>query len=384
MKIVADENILYVKEAFGTLGDVQLVSGRTIAPAHVHDADILLVRSVTTVDERLLRESAVRFVGSASIGVDHVDEAYLRARGLGFAFAPGSNANSVAEYVVAALVALGPERYRDRTLGIIGLGHIGTLVREKALALGMTVLANDPPLERAGRTGLVSLETILRRSDLVTCHVPLTKDGEDVTHHLIDESALALLQRHAIVVNTSRGAVVDNAALLRALRDSRLGGAVLDVWEGEPEPDPDLIRAATLGTPHIAGYSFDGKVAGTTMLYQAACEYFKRPGGWISPITSSFGKPSAVEVDAGASLHAVLSGLVPRAYDIRQDDAGLRALVQVSGAQRRAGFDRLRATYSRRLEFRNTRVVVPVRREDLRGALQKLGFSMVSERNEFR
>lgn len=378
MKIVADENILYVKEAFGTLGDVELVPGRAIAPVHVRDAELLLVRSVTPVNERLLRGSRVRFVGSASIGVDHVDEPYLRGRGLGFAFAPGSNANSVAEYVVASLVALGSERWRDRTLGIIGLGHIGTLVREKALALGMTVLANDPPLEREGRTGLVSLETILRQSDLVTCHVPLTKDGEDVTHHLLDASALALLQRHAIVINTSRGAVVDNAALLRALRDSRLGGAVLDVWEGEPEPDPDLIQATTLGTPHIAGYSFDGKVTGTTMLYQAACEYLQRPSEWVPPITFSFGKPSAVEMDAGVSLHAALSGLVPRAYDIRQDDAGLRALVHLSGSQRGAAFDRLRATYPRRLEFRNTRVIVPTRRDDLRSALQGLGFSVVS------
>lgn len=378
MKIVADENIPYVKEAFGTLGDVVLVPGRAIGPAHVRDADVLLVRSVTRVDERLLRGSCVRFVGSATIGVDHVDEAYLRGCGIGFTFAPGSNANSVAEYVVAALVALGTERYRGRTLGIIGLGRIGTLVREKALALGLVALANDPPLERAGIPELVSLDTLLRRSDLVTCHVPLIREGEDSTHHILDESALGLLQRHAIVVNTSRGAVADNAALLRALRDGRLGGAVLDVWEGEPEPDPDLIRATTLGTPHIAGYSFDGKVAGTTMLYEAVCAYLERPRAWTSPAACLQGEPAAVVIDAGRSLDEVLSDLVPRSYDIRRDDAGLRALVQLPGPERRTAFDRLRAEYPRRLEFRNTRVMVPHGREDLRSALEAVGFSVRS------
>jgi erythronate-4-phosphate dehydrogenase len=374
VKIVADKNIPYAGEAFGTLGDVELVPGRAIGPAHVQDADLLLVRSVSAVDERLLRGSRVRFVGSATIGVDHVDEAYLRACGIAFAYAPGSNADSVAEYLVAALVALGPERYRGRTLGIIGLGRIGTLVREKALALGLTVLANDPPLERAGIPGLISLETLLRRSDLVTCHIPLTMEGEDATYHLLDESVLAALRPHAIVINTSRGAVVDNTALLRALQGGRLGGAVLDVWEGEPAPDPELIRATTLGTPHIAGYSFDGKVAGTTMLYTAACAFLGRPAAWVAPRDEP---PAPVVIDPARPLEATLPDLVSRSYDIRRDDAALRALLEMSGPERGPAFDRLRAEYPRRLEFRNIRVMMPPGGDDLRSVLATLGFSVL-------
>ncbi|HLG43654.1 MAG TPA: 4-phosphoerythronate dehydrogenase, partial [Nitrospirales bacterium] len=275
MKIVADANIPLVEEAFGQLGQVTLLPGREIGPEQVRDADVLIVRSVTSVGPALLEGSRVRFVGSATIGLDHVDEVFLNRRGIAFAYAPGSNANSVAEYVIAALLALGRERYEGRTLGLIGVGRIGTLVQEKALALGMTVLANDPPLERAGRAGLVSLDALLRGSDLVSCHVPLTREGPDATFHLLDEARLSLLQSHAVVINTARGPVVDNAALLRALRGGRIGGAVLDVWEHEPEPDPELIEAVTLGTPHIAGYSFDGKVNGTRMLYDAVCAFLE-------------------------------------------------------------------------------------------------------------
>lgn len=375
MKIVADENIPYVREAFGSLGDVVVLPGREIEPNHVRDADLLIVRSVTPVGEKLLEGSRVRFVGSATIGLDHVDEACLRARGIALAYAPGSNANSAAEYVMAALVALGRQRYAGRTLGIIGLGRIGTLVREKALALGMTVLANDPPLQRAGQAGLVSLEELLARSDIVTCHVPLTGEGPEATHHLLDASRLSLLRRHATVINTARGAVIDNAALCDTLRGKHLGGAVLDVWEGEPEPDPTLINAVTLGTPHIAGYSWDGKVAGTKMLYDAACAYLTRPSEWMPPTPESSAEPMMIE--AGRSSDEVLQGLVTRAYDIRQDDAAFRKISGLPSRERGRAFDHLRATYPRRLEFRHTTVVAPPTSPEVRETLRKVGFTVL-------
>lgn len=377
MKIVADVNIPFVVEAFGTLGEVEALPGREIGPERVRDADLLLVRSVTTVDAGLLEGSRVRFVGSATIGLDHVDQACLRARGIVLAYAPGSNANSVAEYVVAALVALGGERYVGRTLGIIGLGRIGILVREKALALGMAAPANDPPLERAGMVGLVSLEELLKRSDIVTCHVPLTREGPDATHHLLDASSLALVRPHVIVINTSRGAVVDNAALLQALRGNRIGGAVLDVWEGEPEPDPALIRAVTLGTPHIAGYSWDGKAAGTKMLYDAACAFLTRRSKWASPSPPGEASRRPVVVEAGRSLDEVLHELVPCSCDIRRDDAALRALAELSGPERGRAFDRLRGLYPKRLEFRHTSVVVPAGCSEVQEALRRVGFTVL-------
>lgn len=397
MKIVADENIPFVTEAFGTLGEITTLSGRAIGPEQVREADLLLVRSVTVVDERLLAGSSVRFVGSATIGLDHVDQAFLRARGIALAHAPGSNANAVAEYVVAALVALereapvvlGRERYAGRTLGIIGLGRIGTLVREKALALGMDVLANDPPLardglERAGEGGLVALEDLLTRSDIVTCHVPLTRDGPDATYHLLDDARLSLLPSHAVVINTARGAVVDNAALLRGLQAKRLGGAVLDVWEGEPAPDPALIRAVTIGTPHIAGYSWDGKVAGARMLYDAACVFLHRQPSWTScrpeeapppPQDEADRKPGALVVgDADRACDERLREVVLCAYDIRRDDAALRAIGELPGPERGRAFDRLRAAYPQRLEFRHTSVAASDCGAETRARLYRLGF----------
>jgi erythronate-4-phosphate dehydrogenase len=376
VKIVADENIPYVREAFGMLGEVVVLPGRAIGPDRVRDADLLIVRSVTPVGEQLLKGSRVRFVGSATIGLDHVDEAYLRMRGIALAYAPGSNANSVAEYVVAALVVLGRERYADRTLGIIGLGRIGTLVREKAFALGMTVVANDPPLERAGQSGLVSLDALLTRSDIVTCHVPLTQAGPDATYHLLDAARLSRLRRHAIVINTARGGVIDNAALLQALRDGRLGGAVLDVWEDEPEPDPALIQAVTLGTPHIAGYSWDGKVAGVKMLYDAACEYLQRSSAWIPPTPGEDAIRGSVVIDASRPLDEILGELVPRACDIRHDDAAFRAIAGLPGHECGHAFDQLRATYRTRLEFGHTRIVVPSDCGTLRDTLRRVGFTV--------
>jgi len=386
MKIVADENIPYVKEAFGTFGHVEVLSGREIGPERVREADLLLVRSVTVVDERLLAGSSVRFVGSATIGLDHIEQAFLRERGITLAYAPGSNANAVAEYVVAALVALGRERYAGRTLGIIGLGRIGTLVREKALALGMDVLANDPPLaragvERVGRDGLVALEDLLTRSDIVTCHVPLTRDGPDATYHLLDDARLSLLPSHAVVINTARGAVVDNAALLRGLQAKRLGEAVLDVWEGEPAPDPALIRAVTLGTPHIAGYSWDGKMAGTKMLYDAVCAWLHRRPEWTPPPPQAppgeVDRRSAPVVgDRGRSGDDLLRELVLCAYDIHRDDAALREIGKLPGPERGRAFDWLRASYPQRLEFRHTSVAASEGDATFRDALYRVGFTV--------
>jgi erythronate-4-phosphate dehydrogenase len=374
IKIVADANIPYVEEAFGNLGQVELVPGRLMGPSQVRDADVALVRSVTPVNADLLGGSRVRFVGSATIGVDHVDLAYLQERHIAFAYAPGSNANSVAEYVIAAVLAL-PERSHARgTLGIIGLGRIGGLVKRKAEALGMTVLVNDPPLERAGRTGLVTLERVLTESDIVSCHVPLTTAGLNATFHLLNQNRLSLMPPHAVVINTARGPVLDNTALLLALCQGRLGGAVLDVWEGEPAPESELIRAVTFGTPHIAGYSADGKLKGTQMLCEAACAFLERPLHWPPVALGSGNAP--VPIDPFRPLEDLVKTLVARAYDIRLDDAAVRAIADLPPEQRGEAFDRLRATYRVRLEFRHTKVIVPVDCSAIRDTIGGLGFTV--------
>jgi erythronate-4-phosphate dehydrogenase len=374
MKIVADANIPSAEEAFGTLGKINLIPGRSIGPDHVRDADLLFVRSVTPVGAQLLDGSRVRFVGSATIGVDHVDLPYLRERRIAFAYAPGSNANSVAEYVITAIVALSHTPLARRSLGIIGLGRVGTLVQAKAEALGMSVLANDPPLERAGQPGFVPLDELLGASDIVTCHVPLTVEGADPTLHLLNARALSQLRPDAVVINTSRGPVVDNPDLLSALQRGRLAGAVLDVWEGEPLPDARLIKAAAIATPHIAGYSVDGKITGTRMLYEAACAFFKCPDQW-RPIAVGR-RDVSVHIEPTRTFEDIVETLVLHAYNIRRDDAAMRAIADLPDRERACAFDDLRGHYPARWEFHNTRVGLSETQSHLERALKGIGFTV--------
>jgi len=358
MLIVADENIPFVREAFSAFGEVRLVPGRTMDPATVRDADILLVRSVTPVVPALLEGSRVRFVGSATIGTDHVDLPYLERRGIRFASAPGSNANSVAEYVVAALLCVAERagrRLAGASLGVIGVGNVGSRVVAKARALGMNVVMNDPPLQRkTGSADFRPLDEALA-CEFVTLHVPLERGGPDPTWHLVDATVLDRMRRDAVLLNTSRGAVVDNAALLRALETGRIATAVLDVWEGEPRISTSLLERVAIGTPHIAGYSLDGKVNGTVMLYRAVCEFLG-----VSPVwhpQESLPPPPRPVVSVGTdarSDEAVIRDVVASVYPIERDDAALRGIVGVSLEQRGRYFDRLRREYPVRREFQNT------------------------------
>ncbi|MBM3859707.1 MAG: 4-phosphoerythronate dehydrogenase [Verrucomicrobia bacterium] len=357
MKIVADSNIPFVREAFAGLGDVTLAPGRQMNAAMVREAELLLVRSVTPVNRALLEGSRVRFVATATIGFDHVDTAYLAARGVGFATASGSNANSVAEYIVAAILELGCRkqfRLRDKTLGVIGVGNVGSKVVGYAEALGMRVLQNDPPRQRAEGGTFVSLERVVAGADIITLHVPLTKSGPDATFHLLEP-------RRGIIINSSRGAVLDNEALLTA----KLDGLVLDVWEGEPHLLPGLLEKTDIATPHIAGYSFDGKVNGTRMIYEAACRFFGVAPAWQPQLPA----PPVPRMEAdvrGMDDEDALRGIVRRVYDITADDAALR-----SAPER---FDQLRAEYPVRRELFNTELALQGAGEKLRRICSVLGF----------
>ena len=338
LRIVADENIPLVAEAFSTLGLVQALPGRAILPESVREADVLLVRSITQVYEKLLDGSAVRFVATATIGTDHVDEAYLSGRGIGFASAPGSNSNSVAEYVTAALLAWAEKRGLDlagRTLGVVGVGHVGSKVVAKARAMGMAVLCNDPPVKRGGgHDDYVELDELVRRADAVTFHVPLSVEDEDPTMHMINATLLERLaegKERAVLINSSRGGVHDTGAVLavqddRRAQDLPVLDLVLDVWESEPNIALPLLDEAMLATPHIAGYSLDGKLAGTTMIYRAACAYFNREATWALPADIPRPKHSVIEVETtGLSDQQILRQVVRHAYDIEWDDATFAA-----------------------------------------------------------
>ncbi|MDD4103212.1 MAG: 4-phosphoerythronate dehydrogenase, partial [Kiritimatiellae bacterium] len=329
MKIVCDKNMPYAAEAFSTLGSVALKGGREITPADVRDAEFLVTRSTTKINADLLDGSDVRFYGSGVIGTDHIDIPYLASRGIKWCGAPGCNAESVANYVTAALLWLGGRhgfRLEGKTIGVIGVGNVGRRVCRHSRALGMRVLANDPPRQRdpadSEARDFVPLDRILAEADIVTCHVPLSREGSDATWHLLDAARLAALKAGAIVINAARGPVLDTEALLCAL-DVNVGHAVIDCWEGEPSYRPDLLARAELATPHIAGHSFEGKVNGTAMVYRAACGFL----GMLPEFSFALPPPPLPlwQADcAGRQDEEILRELVLAVYDIEADSRRLK------------------------------------------------------------
>lgn len=375
MKILFDENMPYAKEFFNNFAgsDTKLVSfsGRDLSPEQVLDADVLLVRSITQVNESLLsKNQKLTFVGTATIGTDHIDHAYLAQRNIAFSSAPGCNAVSVAEYVLSALVILA-ERYlfdlTKFTVGIVGGGNTGSRLSEKLLALGIHYKICDPLLadDINDSRDFYSLEEVLE-CDVISLHVPKVVDGEHPTYHLLDESRLNNLRDDQILISACRGEVIDNHALL-ALKSSGHGvKLVLDVWEGEPNVLTPLIDYTEIATAHIAGYSLEGKARGTEMLYQALCQHIN-----IEPIFQlnallPAANISSVELNQEFN-EIVLNQLVKMVYDVRRDDAIFRQ--QLSSQ----GFDALRKNYPTRREFSAVQVILPFNADS--DVPHRLGFS---------
>lgn len=273
MHIVADSKIPFLRGILEPYAQVSYYEPNEITNAVVRDADILLVRTRTKVDKRLLAGSRCSFVGTATIGYDHIDTEYCNANGIRWVNAPGCNAASVAQYVLASILLWARSKGRsvnDMTIGIVGVGHVGTIVAHHCKAVGMNVLLNDPPRAAVeGGEQFVSLDEIADRADIVSFHTPLTMQGEYATCHLGSAQFFESLKRSPLVINTSRGAVVDNYALLRALNTEKVCDAVMDVWEGEPRLNTALMLASFIATPHIAGYSSDGKANATRMIVEA-------------------------------------------------------------------------------------------------------------------
>jgi erythronate-4-phosphate dehydrogenase len=351
----------------------------------VRDAEMLLVRSVTRVDQGLLEGSRVRFVGTATIGTDHIDTAWLREAGIAFASAPGSNANSVAEYIVAALLVLADWRgfrFADKALGIIGHGNVGKRVERKARALGLEVALNDPPLAReTGDAKYRPLDEVLERCDILTFHVPLTREGEDATFEMLNGPFFDRVKTGTVILNTSRGRVAHGPDLRAALEDGRVGACVLDVWPGEPDIDLELLANLALGTPHIAGYSFDGKVNGTQMLHEAACAFLGGEARWDP--AALLPPPDRHEVEVPGDrpdFESTLRDAVLPVYDIRRDDDALRGIIRTPAAERPAYFDRLRKEYPRRREFHTVTARLRPHSDRIAEALRELGFKVARGR----
>jgi erythronate-4-phosphate dehydrogenase len=395
MKIVADENIPFVKECFASIGDVQTLSGRKITPEGIADADILLVRSITPVNEKLLANSKIKFVATATIGFEHVDVDYLNKRNIGFASAPGSNANSVADYIVAALLSVAQKHkitLEGKSIGVVGVGNVGSKVAKKCAALGMNVKLNDPPLFR--QTGDEKYRPLneLFDCDFITLHTPLTREGQDKTYHLADDKFFASLKTGCVFINTCRGAVHDTAALKAAIQNKKLGAVILDVWEKEPNIDCELLRMVDISTPHIAGYSLDGKIAGMIMIHNAACEHFDLkpkhkiedflPPPTVPQITidKTSSDPASPKGYAVASSQKLLHEIVRQVYAINRDDFNTREIAMVEQEKRGKFFDDLRKNYPVRREFQNTTVILSGQSEGLENKLKGIGFKVKKQK----
>lgn len=375
MRIVADENIPLLDEFFAGFGEIRRLPGRAIDHAALADAELLLVRSVTRVDRALLAGGAVRFVGTCTIGTDHLDLDYFQQAGIGWASAPGCNARGVVDYVLGSLLVLAEQQgvaLPTRTYGVVGAGQVGARLVEVLRGLGWRVLVCDPPRQAAEGGDFVSLEQLLAECDVLSLHTPLDR----TTHHLLDAERLARLKPGAWLINASRGAVVDNAALRELLGCRGDLQAVLDVWEGEPQVDVELAGLCRIATPHIAGYSLDGKLRGTAQIYQAACRYF----GWTETVSLAELMPAPwlgeLSLDASADPAWALATLCRAVYDLRRDDADFRRSLQGDQASRRAAFDALRKHYPMRREIDGLRVNVQGEAPQLVRLIKALGATL--------
>ncbi|MGH8580093.1 MAG: 4-phosphoerythronate dehydrogenase [Gammaproteobacteria bacterium] len=380
MLIVADPEIYGIAQAFEALGELRLVPGRQWDKSAVIDADVLLVRSTTRIDRELLEGSRVGFVGTATSGVDHVDQAYLASRRIAFASAAGSNGGAVADYVISAVMAWTEQRelsLKGLSAGVIGCGRIGSRVVQRLRALGLECLEHDPPLsETDSSTRYRTLEEALQ-ANIVTLHTPLTCEGRHATRGLLNAQRLQLLKQDALLINTARGGIVDEKALTLWLQQHPQGGAVVDCWENEPLIDEHLLSQASWGTAHIAGYTEDAKRVAAGMLFQALCAHLNMQARPVRSRSLDASVPPAIEIGSDVDDIQALRDAVFSCYDVRVDARALRALSGRPPAQLAKAFDDLRTTYRPRREFSVYRVRLDKNRSDLARVLSCLGFQVV-------
>ncbi|MGE7992788.1 4-phosphoerythronate dehydrogenase PdxB [Pseudomonas sp. NPDC089554] len=380
MLIVADENIPLLDAFFEGFGEIRRYPGRAIDAACVKDADVLLVRSVTRVDRQLLEGSQVRFVGTCTIGTDHLDLDYFAQAGIHWSSAPGCNARGVVDYVLGSLLTLAELEgvaLAQRVYGVVGAGEVGGRLVRVLHGLGWKVLVCDPVRQAREGGDFVSLETILAECDTISLHTPLQRGGEHPTWHLLGAPQLARLRPGAWLVNAARGPVVDNDALRELLLRRDDVHAVLDVWEHEPQVDLALADLCTLATPHIAGYSLDGKQRGTAQIYQAFCRW----QGIAEQVhlADLLPAPALARMDLAAAAEPAwaLATLCRAVYDPRRDDADFRRSLSQDPAEQRAAFDLLRKHYPVRREIEGLAVHLHGEAPQLAQVVSALGAVLV-------
>lgn len=373
MKIVIDKDIPFLHGVLERFGHVVYLDGASISRNDLLDADALLIRTRTRCTAELLEKTWIKFIGSATIGHDHIDTAYCERQGIVWTTAPGCNAGAVQQYIAAALIR-SAERHslslHDTTIGVVGVGNVGKKIVGLCRLLGMRVLCNDPPrVRQEGVTGFISLDTLMAESDIISLHVPLTTTGADLTYHLLDGKRLAGLKKDQIVINTSRGEVVDETSLKNVLRSGIPERAVIDVWTGEPRIDRNLLSLAGIATPHIAGYSIEGKANGTSMIVRALGRHFGFELDDWYPAALPEPAINTIEIDCRSKSSVdIIAAVIKQTYDILSDNMRLRAEPEK--------FELQRASYPVRREYSwyTTRLLHDDR--EIAMLLRSLGFTI--------
>jgi erythronate-4-phosphate dehydrogenase len=380
MIIAVDEQIPYWEKAFAQFGDIRLFSGRDLTYDELSDVDILIVRTITPVNASLLEGTSVRFVAAASAGIDHIDQAYLKGRKIPFCYSAGSNADSVAEYITTVLHAVASRRGWDlkrKSIAVIGVGHVGSRVARKAEALGMQVYLCDPPLRESTEDPRYQLLDDVLEADILTFHVPLSSDEPFPTFHMLNRQLLDRMSPGQFVINSCRGAVFDGRELRSALKEKRIAGAVLDVWEGEPVIDNSLLELVDIGTPHIAGVALDGKIRSTEMVRQKLGEFLGIPS--VGLPDSLYPEARSIRPESETIGQEAVRSVLVQAFEILRKDAQLRSVASLSAVEAAPGFDRLRNERPLRLEFRHFTVELDKTHIELAGTFQALGFGIRME-----
>ena len=373
MKIIIDDKIPYIKGAFEEVAEVIYLPGSKTTPEIVKDADAIVTRTRTICNKELLNGSTVKFIATATIGYDHIDTDYCEKAGITWTNAPGCNSKSVEQYIASVLMVLADRKklqLKDLCIGVVGVGNVGSKVAAVCNLLGMKVLLNDPPRERAeGSTAFVSLQQVVEEADIITLHVPLNLKGEDATFHLGNEAFLTSLKRKPILINSCLGEVIETNAVKTALKTGKLSGFVCDCWENEPNIDLELLDLTELATPHIAGYSKDGKATGTRMSVLAISNYFGLGlNNWQPKGVELPDHPFIILDGTGKSEQEIISETILTTYDIRNDDQLFRNDPSL--------FEQLRGDYPTRREF-PAFTIIPIHvGADIIGILRKLGFKI--------
>jgi erythronate-4-phosphate dehydrogenase len=374
IKIIADNKIPFLQNILEPYAEVEYLPGADTGASQVKTADALITRTRTKCTENILQESKVKIITTATIGFDHIDTQYCAQNKIEWTNAPGCNSGSVKQYIASVLAILATKKQMplaNKTLGIIGVGNVGSKVKTVAEALGMRVLLNDPPrAEKEGKQDFTDLDILLSQSDIITFHVPLQRSGKYKTFHLGNDELFAKCKKEVIIINSSRGEVINNADLLDALKDNRINEAILDVWENEPDIDPELLKNVLIATPHIAGYSVDGKANGTAMSVQAISRFFNLPLKQWYPENLPVPENPLIEVDASnKSLQEILAGCILHTYNIMEDDGRLR--------ENPSSFEQQRGSYPIRREFGAYQIKLNNGSDFIKKSLNKIGFNDV-------